>query len=436
MTGTVASGRTGALAPVPEWARACAADDELAAMAVEARVAFAIRTAEPAEGVLFTFADGRFADARPLAGPGAGDGVEFEVVAPASAWAEFLAALPRPTFHSVFAMLMRVDGTEVRGSELRFAQYCHLVRRVLELGRQVRSGVAQTRVPATDPFGTDPASIRSGYRTLPVAGRPNRVFYEEAGAGRDMIMLHTAGADARQFHHLLADERLRSRFRMVAPDLPWHGRSFPPPGAAIGSYALTTDDYVESVVGLAGALALTRPIVVGSSMAGLIGLELAYRRPDLFGGVVACEASDVVPGRQVRWARHPEVDQAVFVPEWIDGLMAPHTPPEHRQEIWWTYSQGGFGTFFGDIRFYSGDFDARDRVARIDTARCPVVMMTGEYDYSCTPQMSRRTADRIPGAVFRELPGLGHFPHAENPAMFAGHLLDAVDVIESTEAGA
>ena len=63
-------------------------------------------------------------------------------------------------------------------------------------------------------------------------------------------------------------------------------------------------------------------------------------------------------------------------------------------------------------------------------------MMTGEYDYSCTPQMSSRTAERIPGAVFRTLPGLGHFPHAENPAAFAGHLLDAVDVIENEEAPA
>ena len=62
-------------------------------------------------------------------------------------------------------------------------------------------------------------------------------------------------------------------------------------------------------------------------------------------------------------------------------------------------------------------------------------MMTGEYDYSCTPQMSRRTAERIPGAVFRTLPELGHFPHAENPAVFAGHLFEAVDVIESKGAG-
>jgi pimeloyl-ACP methyl ester carboxylesterase len=97
--------------------------------------------------------------------------------------------------------------------------------------------------------------------------------------------------------------------------------------------------------------------------------------------------------------------------------------------VWWGYSQGGYGTFFGDILFYSGDWDGRERVPHIDTSRCPVVMLTGEYDYSCTPEMSRRTAERIPGAVFRVMRGLGHFPTAENPPLFTGYLLDALDTI-------
>ena len=79
--------------------------------------------------------------------------------------------------------------------------------------------------------------------------------------------------------------------------------------------------------------------------------------------------------------------------------------------------------FFGDIAFYSGDWDARDRVHRIDTNRVPLFMLTGEYDYSCTIEHSQATAAKIPGVRFQAMPGIGHFPFAENPALFADYLL-------------
>jgi pimeloyl-ACP methyl ester carboxylesterase len=65
----------------------------------------------------------------------------------------------------------------------------------------------------------------------------------------------------------------------------------------------------------------------------------------------------------------------------------------------------------------------RDRVGRIDTNRVPLFMLTGEYDYSCTMEMSQATAAKIPGVRFKPMPGIGHFPFAENPQLFAEYLL-------------
>jgi pimeloyl-ACP methyl ester carboxylesterase len=115
-----------------------------------------------------------------------------------------------------------------------------------------------------------------------------------------------------------------------------------------------------------------------------------------------------------------------FTPEWIEGLMAPQSPAECAAEIWWQYSQGGFGTFPGDILFYSGGWDARERVDRIDTARCPLTLLTGEYDYSCTMERSAETAAKIPGARFVPMHGIGHFPFAENPSLFLDFFLPAI----------
>lgn len=399
------------------WWDRCAASAELAAAAVGSNVAFEVTDGTSA--VPFVFRDGALV-------PGETQEASFTLGASREDWSEFFAPVPRPTYQNFFGMLMRVESARVDGDPLTFAQHAHLVRRVLELGRPAGEGASDPR-PSAETDAED--HITGSYHRLSSGGKTSRVFVEQSGAGQDVLLLHTAGADSRQFHHLMNDQRLRGRCRFVAFDLPAHGRSAPVSGTEPGAYALTTDDYVGWVMAVVEALGLDNPVVLGCSMSGALCLELAYRHADVLGGVVACEASERVMGRQVPWARHPLVNQTLFVPEWVDGLMAPQSPEEYRREIWWGYSQGGFGTFYGDILFYSGEWDGRDRVPHIDTTRCPVVMLTGEYDYSCTPDMSRRTAERIPGAVFRVMPGLGHFPPAENPPLFAGHLLDALDTI-------
>ena len=65
-------------------------------------------------------------------------------------------------------------------------------------------------------------------------GVPHRLYFEEAGpkdgSGIPLVCLHTAGADNRQYRHLLADPEVTSRFRVLAFDMPWHGKSTPPDG--------------------------------------------------------------------------------------------------------------------------------------------------------------------------------------------------------------
>jgi pimeloyl-ACP methyl ester carboxylesterase len=82
------------------------------------------------------------------------------------------------------------------------------------------------------------------------------------------------------------------------------------------------------------------------------------------------------------------------------------------------------------LDFYFGGWDGRSRVASINTQSCPVYMLTGEYDWSNTPEMSQKTADKIPGAMHKAMPGLGHFPATENPAKFVPHLIEAINHIQ------
>lgn len=61
----------------------------------------------------------------------------------------------------------------------------------------------------------------------------------------------------------------------------------------------------------------------------------------------------------------------------------------------------------------------------------PVYLLTGEYDYSCTPQSTRATAERIPGAKAIIMRRIGHFPMSENPALFREYLLPVLEEIKA-----
>ena len=393
------------------WQAACATDPTLAAWAGPWSVCFAIGN------TLFNLVDGQV---RPAGGQAA-----FVVTAPDAVWAKFLQPIPPRHHHGVFAMLYQVPDFSIQGDQLAFMQHAHVVRRVLEVGKWLALGHAAPAPVSLAPRGDGQArpQVQAGYVPVQVGGITYQIYYETAGHGRDVLCMHTAGSDARQFHGLMADRRITDGHRLVAFDLPFHGKSPPPDDAIAGAWRLNTDLYVGLIMGFAAAVGLDRPIALGASMSGEICLELALRHPEAFSGIVACEACDKIDRRQTHWAAHPQVNQAFFVPEWIRALCAPTSPAEHQAQITWQYGQGGPAVFFGDIAFYSGEWDARDRVARIDTNRCRLFKLTGEYDYSCTVEMSRATAAKIPGVVFRQMDGIGHFPFAENPKLFAQYLL-------------
>lgn len=272
--------------------------------------------------------------------------------------------------------------------------------------------------------------ITGRYVYLDIAGARNRVYFEEAGLGRPLVCLHTAGADSRQYRHLLCDEQVTSRWHAVAFDLPFHGRSIPPEGWWEREYLLTCEAYAETVMAFVRALELDRPVVLGCSMGGAVVLELARRHVSEVGAVIGLAAASKIEGRFLDWSLMPDIDGSVMAASWTYGLMAPQSPESARREVWWTYTQGAPGIYRGDTYFYSVDWDLRGREGEIDTSRCPVYLLTGEYDYACSPQETSATAAAIPGARSAKMEGIGHFPMSENYPRFREYLLPILRELE------
>ena len=275
------------------------------------------------------------------------------------------------------------------------------------------------------------------YARVTLDGRPYRVYFEEAGEGIPLVCLHTAGADGRQFRHLMNDDAITRAFRVIAFDMPWHGKSLPPAGWQNEEYRLTTRAYVDLIATFCEELALDRPVVLGCSIGGKIVLQLALEHPQRFRALIGLEAAAYQAPwyDDTTWLHRPDVHGGEVCGALMSGLIAPQSPDEARWETLWAYMQGGPGVFKGDLYFYRIDGDFRDRVARIDTSRCPLYLLTGEYDFSCTPDDTRRTAAGIAGASVTIMRELGHFPMSENPAQFRRYILPVLEAIREKHHG-
>jgi pimeloyl-ACP methyl ester carboxylesterase len=241
-----------------------------------------------------------------------------------------------------------------------------------------------------------------------------------------------AGAHGAQWRHLLEDERVTSRFRCIAYDLPYHGKSLPPDGKAYWAeeYRLTREFLMSVPVVLAQALGLDRPVFMGCSIGGLLALDLARYHPKCFRAVIGLEPALKVDSDPdaLRGLWHPRVSNE-FKAALMYGLMSPTSPEARRRETVFVYSQGWPPAFLGDLYFYTVDHDLRDEAAGIDTEVIPVHLLTGEYDWSATVDHGEAAHAAVAGSTFTVMEGLGHFPMSEDPERFLEYLLPVLDRI-------
>lgn len=276
---------------------------------------------------------------------------------------------------------------------------------------------------------TDFEPISGRYLKVSIGDTHYRIYVEEAGQGIPLLCLHTAGADSRQYRYLMNDSEVTSRYRVICFDMPWHGRSDPPDNWWLTSYELTTEHYLAVIRAVWKALGIERPVVMGCSMGGAVVLRVASDFQNELRGVIGLESAAYAPGRYNEFLNHPAVHGGELVATYTFGLNAPTSPERDRRANWWYYSQSGPGVYRGDVMFYSFDFDAREHIKTIDTSKCKVSLLTGIYDYSCTPAMSQEVAKAIPGCRYTEMQNIGHFPMIENYQLFRTYLLPELDVM-------
>lgn len=239
-----------------------------------------------------------------------------------------------------------------------------------------------------------------------------------------LLFLHGLGGTARAWRPQF--EAFSPTARCVAWTMPGYGRSAPLPDPDIAELAAAAATLLED-------LGIESAAVVGHSLGGFVGQELALARPDLVGRLVlvATTAAFGKPGSSFNEtflaARLEPLNEgktpADLAASVVAGLVGPTASDELRAEasgLMATITAAGYRQALAALVRH----DATDRLPDLPM---PTLGIAGELDTTASPKAMRRLVELIPGARLEVVPDAGHLINLEQPALFNTLIAGFVD---------
>jgi pimeloyl-ACP methyl ester carboxylesterase len=222
-----------------------------------------------------------------------------------------------------------------------------------------------------------------------------------------ILLIHGAGGS---HLHWAPDIRRLNGFKVIALDLPGHGKS-----EGIGRQSIA--DYVIAVQNFMDAMDLPAAIIVGHSMGSAIALQLALDAPDRVLGLVM-----VSGGSRLRV--NPSIlenamDVATFplaVKEINTWAFGPESDPRLRELAAQRMQKETRPTVLHGDFLACNDFNASERLAEIDK---PTLILCGTDDKMTPFKHSQTLSQEIKGAKLVEIEGAGHMVGLEKPRAIA-----------------
>lgn len=286
--------------------------------------------------------------------------------------------------------------------------------------------------------------MRDGWREGYVIGGETRFFVRALGHGDDLAILLHGWPQTGDCWHRVAPMLAAEGWRVACPDLKGFGRSDAPRGGydtrtlADEISQLITNLHVRSAVLVGhdwgGAVALATALRHPGRVRALVLSNSPYRRLDplrawhvpLFNlPVLPRVATRLGPEALVRLAiRRSAVVREAFpdevVARYAEGIAA-------SDGAWLGYyrtiprraAAGATARLLRRLVPLAAEADAPPRL------RMPGRLVWGERDPVLPPSIGRTAADDL-GAAFALVPGVGHFPHEEDPLTFATEVLTLI----------
>jgi pimeloyl-ACP methyl ester carboxylesterase len=244
-------------------------------------------------------------------------------------------------------------------------------------------------------------------------------FWEEAGRGFPLVLLHGLGASSFSWRGNISP--LGTSFRVLAPDLPAHGRT---PATAVPDFRLET--LVAELLHLLDHHGVAQAALVGNSLGGSLALLLAREFPERFPSLVLLAPAAAL--RRPPWIFYPL--RLPLLGLAVAALLGPWTPwialhqAYYRKELITPEVVAGYAPTF---RVLANRLALRRLVCQVDHwplskvevllghLRQPICLIWGERDRILPVSQAAWLTERLPQAELYLLPDVGHAPQEEAP---------------------
>ncbi|MGE2833166.1 alpha/beta fold hydrolase [Mycobacterium sp. SMC-4] len=258
----------------------------------------------------------------------------------------------------------------------------------------------------------------------------NNVQILGATGGPTLLLAHGFGCDQTLWRRVTGP--LSDRYRLVLFDHVGSGGADPRSWDA-ARYA-RLDAYAEDILDLVDGLELTDVVFVGHSVAGVMGVLAANRRPDAFSKLVLVAPSPCYldDGEYRGGFSREEIDELLesldtnylgWARAMAPTVMGAPEQPELSAELAESFcrTDPACAKVFARATFLS------DNRADLATVRVPTLVVECADDAIAPAGVGAFVADQIPGSVLHTLDTSGHCPHVSEPEATVDLIVAFVD---------
>lgn len=264
----------------------------------------------------------------------------------------------------------------------------------------------------------------TGY--VEVAG--GRVYYEVAGAGRPLLLIHADVADCQMWDEQLAP--FARHHRVIRYDKRGFGKTTTEDGAFSGR---------QDIVELLGHLGVNRTAVLGLSNGGQLAIDFTLEHPELVEALIAVAAGVSGYEPSATEAEMRLFDEYLALQEqqdtaglvelgvrvWCDGPGQPEGRADARVR------ERIRASLANNYRTHHEELQPRPleppAIERLGAIRAPTLAVAGDLDESGTVAAMTLLGERVAGARHVVFPGVAHMVNMEAPERFNALVLEFLE---------
>ena len=267
---------------------------------------------------------------------------------------------------------------------------------------------------------TSPMATQSGYLTRDNA----RLYYEVAGEGQPVVLLHAGVADIRQWNNEFG--ALARHYRVLRYDMRGFGKSDPVPGDF---------SHLADLVALLDHVGFAAPaVLIGCSQGGMLAMIFALEHPSRARALVM--VGSFPSGFRLATPDHPQAAAAAVASEagdldllaelqaqiWFDGMgRTPDQVDGAMRSLMLAMNRIALTNQARTSAQHLGlpllD-TAAPAVERLAELHVPVLVIIGDHDIPYIQAAAAYMLTHIPTAHRATIPDAGHLPNLDHPDRF------------------